>query len=205
MTSYRIFRSVQMAFNPRTDVILEVASAADPSRATLAAQRLNAIAGSNATPADFVSSLNQAAGVANAPPSSRPGGADARSRLAEAASGPEKLGKAKIQFEAMMLNSFVSELLPKDTGEVFGQGMAGDMWRSMLAEQVSTQIAKSGKLGLARRLFATHEVGLHPGRVGEAAKTVAEPAAQMSANILSAPAAADPGNGVVLFAGPKRT
>jgi flagellar protein FlgJ len=193
-----------MAFNPRTDVILEVASAADPSRATLAAQRLSAIAGSNATPADFVSSLNQAAGVANAPPSSLPGGADARSRLAEA-SGPEKLGKAKTQFEAMMLNSFVSELLPKDTGEVFGQGMAGDMWRSMLAEQVSTQIAKSGKLGLARRLFATHEVGLHSRRVGEAAKTVGEPAAQMSANILSAPAAADPENGAVLFAGRKQT
>ena len=71
-----------------------------------------------------------------------------------------------------MLNSFVSELLPKDTGEVFGQGMAGDMWRSMLAEQVSTQIAKSGKLGLARRLFATHEVAAHSGRIGEAAKTV---------------------------------
>ena len=145
-----------MAFSPKTDVILEVASAADPSRASLAAQRLNAIAGSNATPADFVSSLNQVAGVVSAPPPI-PGGADARSRLAEAASGPEKLGKAKTQFEAMMLSSFVSELLPKDTGEVFGQGMAGDMWRSMLAEQVSTQIAKSGKLGLARRLFATHE------------------------------------------------
>ena len=104
-----------------------------------------------------------------------------------------------------MLNSFVSELLPKDTGEVFGQGMAGDMWRSMLAEQVSTQIAKSGKLGLARRLLATHEVGVNPGRVGEAAKTVGESAAQMSANILSAPAAADPENGAVLFAGRKQT
>ncbi|HZZ26141.1 MAG TPA: rod-binding protein [Roseiarcus sp.] len=194
-----------MAFNPRTDVVLEVASAADPSRASLAAQRLNAIAGSNATPADFVSSLNQAAGVANAPPSSLPGGADARSRLAEAANEPEKLGKAKTQFEAMMLNSFVGELLPKDSGEVFGQGMAGDMWRSMLAEQVSTQIAKSGKLGLARRLFATHEVGSHPGRIGEAAKTVGASAAQMSANILSAPAAAEPENGAVLFAGRKRT
>ena len=193
-----------MAFSPKTDVILEVASAADPSRASMAAQRLNAIAGSNATPADFVSSLNQAAGVAKAPPS-LPGGADARSRLAEAASGPEKLGKAKTQFEAMMLNSFVSELLPKDTGEVFGQGMAGDMWRSMLAEQVSTQIAKSGKLRLARRLFATHEAGLHPGRVGEAAKTVGEPAAQMSANILSAPAAVDPEKGAVLFARRKQT
>ena len=148
-----------MAFSPRTDVILEVASAADPSRATLAAQRLNALAGSNAPAADFVSSLDQAAAAANATPAPLPGGADARSRLAEAAGGPDKLGQAKTQFEAMMLNSFVSELLPKDTGEVFGQGMAGDMWRSMLAEQVSTQIAKSGKLGLARRLFATHEVG----------------------------------------------
>ena len=192
-----------MVFSPKTDVILEVASAADPSRATLAAQRLNAIAGSNASPADFVSSLNQAAGMANAALALPTGGADARSRLAESSSGPEKLGKAKIQFEAMMLNSFVSELLPKDTGEVFGQGMAGDMWRSMLAEQVSTQIAKSGKLGLARRLFATHEVGLHSGRVGEATKNAG--AAQKSANVLSAPASADPANNAVLSAGRKQT
>jgi flagellar protein FlgJ len=188
-----------MAFSPKTDVILEVASAADPSRASLAAQRLNALAGSNASPTDFVSSLNQVAGAANATPASLTALADARSRLVEAAGGSDKVRQAKTQFEAMMLNSFISELLPKNTGEVFGQGVAGDMWRSMLAEQVSTQIAKSGRLGLAKRLFATHEVGLHPGRVGEAAKNVGEPAAQMSANILSAPDAADPGNGGVLF------
>jgi peptidoglycan hydrolase FlgJ len=194
-----------MAFNPRTDVILEVASAADPSRASLAAQRLSAIAGSNATPADFAANLDRAAGVANATPTPLPNAADARSRLVEASSGPDKLGKARTQFEAMMLNSFVSEMLPKDTGEVFGQGMAGDMWRSMLADQVSTQIAKSGKLGLARRLFSTHEVGFHSARVGEAAKAVGQPAAQMSANILSAPVGADPENGAVLFAGRKQT
>jgi peptidoglycan hydrolase FlgJ len=193
-----------MAFSPKTDVILEVASAADPSRASLAAQRLSAIAGSNATPADFVASLDRAAGAASAMPAPLPNAADARSRLAEASNGPDKLGKARTQFEAMMLNSFVSEMLPKDTGEVFGQGMAGDMWRSMLADQVSTQIAKSGKLGLARRLFATHEVPLHSARIGEAAKS-GQPAAQMSANILSAPVAADPENGAILFAGRKQT
>jgi peptidoglycan hydrolase FlgJ len=193
-----------MAFNPRTDVILEVASAADPSRVTLAAQRLNAIAGSNVPAPDFAANLEQAAGAASAPPTQLANAADARSRLVEAPNGPDKLGKAKTQFEAMMLNSFVSEMLPKDTGEVFGQGMAGDMWRSMLADQVSTQIAKSGKLGLARRLFATHEVGLHSARIGEAAKT-GQPAAQMSANILSAPVAADPENGAVLFVGRKKT
>ena len=120
--------------------------------------------------------------------------------------GPDKLGQAKTQFEAMMLNSFVGELLPKDASAVFGQGTAGDMWRSMLAEQVSLQIAKSGKLGLARRLFATHELtprgrAAHP---GEAAKAAGD-AAQMSANILSAPAGAELGNGAVLFAGRKRT
>src|SRR5665811_524997 len=109
-----------MAFNPSTDVVLEVASAADPSRATIAAQRLSAIAGSNASPAHFVSSLNQVAGAASATSAPLANAADARSRLAEAPGGPDKLGKAKTQFEAMMLNSFVSELLPKDTGEVFG-------------------------------------------------------------------------------------
>ena len=194
-----------MAFNPRTDVVLEVASAADPSRATLAAQRLNALAGSNAPTADFAANLDRAAAPGSATTAPLANAAVARSRLGEAQGGPDKTRQAKTQFEAMMLNSFVSELLPKDTGEVFGQGMAGDMWRSMLAEQVSTQIAKSGKLGLARRLFATHEVASHPGRIGEAAKTVGASAAQMSANVLSSPAAAEPENGAVLFAGRKPT
>ncbi len=194
-----------MAFNPRTDVVLEVLSAADPSRASLAAQRLNALAGSNAPAADFAASVDLAAGAATATTSPVASAADARSRLTEAPGGPDKLGQAKTQFEAMMLSSFVGELLPKDTGEVFGQGMAGDMWRSMLAEQVSMQIAKSGKLGLARRLFATHEVGTRSGGVAEAAKTAGESATQMSANILSAPAAAELDNGAVLFAGRKRT
>jgi Rod binding domain-containing protein len=79
------------------------------------------------------------------------------------------------------------------------------MWRSMLAEQVSMQIAKSGKLGLARRLFATHEFDLRSPHVGEGGKGAAVSAAQMSANILSAPAAAELDNGAVLFAGRKPT
>ena len=195
-----------MAFNPRTDVVLEVLSAADPSRASLAAQRLNAVAGSNAPPADFAANLDRVAARASATTAPLASAADMRSHLAEAAGGPDKLRQAKTQFEAMMLSSFVGELLPKDSGEVFGQGMAGDMWRSMLAEQVSLQIAKSGKLGLARRLFATHELAprdwsAHPGQAAKAASDASE----MSANILSARAGAEFDNGAVLFAGRKRT
>jgi Rod binding domain-containing protein len=131
--------------------------------------------------------------------------ADARSRLAEAAGGADKLGQAKTQFEAMMLNSFVGELLPKDTASVFGEGMAGDMWRSMLSEQVSMQIAKSGKLGLARRLFATHEMEPRSIHAGDTGNTARDAAAQMSANVLSEPTAGDLDNGTILFAGRKRT
>src|SRR5579871_4285537 len=81
--------------------------------------------------------------------------------------------------------------VPKDTGSVYGQGYAGDMWRSMLSEQVSRQIAKSGTLGLSRRLFATHELP--------------RASAEMSANALSAPESAEISKGAILFSGAKRT
>jgi Rod binding domain-containing protein len=193
-----------MAFNPHTDVVMEVLSAADPSRASLAAQRLSALAGSNA-PADFSTDLERAASSATAIPAPSANAADASSRLGEIPGGPDRLGRAKTQFEAMMLSSFVGEILPKDASAVFGQGTAGDMWRSMLAEQVSMQIAKSGKLGLARRLFATHELAARGGSAhpGETARAASD-AAQMSANILSAPAAAELDNCAVLSAGRKR-
>ena len=55
-----------------------------------------------------------------------------------------------------MSSEFIGEMLPKDTPSAYGQGYAGDMWRSMLAERVADQIAASGRLGIASRLFATH-------------------------------------------------
>jgi peptidoglycan hydrolase FlgJ len=195
-----------MAFNPSIDVVQDVLNAADPSRASLATQRLNALASSNASGADFSADLDKAASPAPAIPAPLESAADARSRLAEMPNGPDKLNQAKTKFEAMMLSSFVGEMLPKDASNVFGPGTAGDMWRSMLAEQVSLQIAKSGKLGLARRLFATHELAprdwsAHPGQAAKAASDASE----MSANILSARAGAEFDNAAVLFTGRKRT
>ncbi len=101
----------------------------------------------------------------------------------------------------MLVNSFVQEIMPKDEASVYGQGFAGDMWRSMLSEQVSRQIARSGALGLSRKLFATHDL---PRPTGESAARL-NPTAQMSANSLSAPDAADIANGAVLFSGARRS
>ena len=39
-------------------------------------------------------------------------------------------------FEAFVLQSFIQEMLPKKAEGVYGSGIAGDIWRSMLAELV---------------------------------------------------------------------
>jgi peptidoglycan hydrolase FlgJ len=189
-----------MAFNPRSDIVLEVLNAADPSRASLAAERLAALGGAGPPSRDFAADLDRAA--ASTAPTQANGLANARSLLPASAGAPDAGSRAKVDFEAMMLNGFVSEMLPKNAGALVGEGSAGEMWRSMLSEQVSRQIARSGALGLSRRLFATHELATHEA----AARAGAErsQAAQMSANILSAPTASDVVNDAVVSSGRKR-
>lgn len=134
-----------MAINPPTDIIFEVAKAADPNKVAAAEQRLRSLAGARASSAGgaFAVHLEQAAAATRSAGSS--------------ASGPgARAHHVEEDFEAVLLNSFVGEMLPKSSESVFGGGMAGDMWRSMLSDQVSRQIAKSGQLGIARRLFASH-------------------------------------------------
>ena len=177
-----------MAFNPRSDVVLGVLEAAEPARAQAAAERLQAL-GADAAPQTFAADLDRAAGASARPP----GLADARSALAKA---PDAASRVKVEFDAMLINSFVGEMLPKDADAVFGQGTAGDIWRSMLSEQISRQIARSGVLGLSRRLFATHDITRSA--AWERPRETAN-AAQTSANPLSAPTAAEIVNGGVLF------
>ena len=191
-----------MAFNPTSDVVLDVLNAADPARASMAAERLAALA-SSAPSRDFTVDLDKAAASAAipAPPLER-GLANARNAFAEAADATDPAARAKVEFEAMALGSFVGEMLPKESNAFFGQGTAGEVWRSMLSEQIARQIAKSGALGLSRRLFATHELVAGERRTGAA---TAATAVESSANILSAPAGADIVGGAILSAARRRT
>jgi Rod binding domain-containing protein len=194
-----------MAIDASSDIVLEVAKAADPTRAAAVAQRLNALSGASAADAaDFSDAL-----AATAPAvASGPSAADARARFSEAAEATdEKAAKAKTGFEAVMLNSFVSEMLPKDASTVFGQGLAGDMWKSMLADQVSRQMAKTDTLGIAKRLFATHPLAASDAleKAKHADAATAATTAQMSANSLALPIGAEVDGGAVLFAGEKRS
>jgi peptidoglycan hydrolase FlgJ len=56
------------------------------------------------------------------------------------------------QFEALVLQTFIQSMLPKDAESVYGKGLSGDMWQSMLAEKIAEQVTQRGGIGIAARL-----------------------------------------------------
>lgn len=72
--------------------------------------------------------------------------------LAEAAKPKSESEEAHEQFEAMVLTNFVQSMLPTDAESIFGEGTAGDMWKSMMAKEIATVMAKAGGIGIAASL-----------------------------------------------------
>ncbi|NBN79358.1 hypothetical protein GWI72_13860 [Microvirga tunisiensis] len=149
-----------MAIAPPTDLVLDVARAADPGTARLAAARLERLSYAAAMPGaasgvdeGLFSEALDAAAAGDAGPadvSALPGGGGP-SRVAmlnATAVANGSLSPAQ-KFEAMILQQFVDGMMPDDAASVYGAGMAGSMWKSMLAEQISTQIAARGGIGIA--------------------------------------------------------
>lgn len=122
-----------MAISTQGDIVLDVVRAADPTLVETARARLSSLAG-KATGADFAATL----GTAPAP--------------SPASASPEAFRK----FEAMVLQTFLQSMLPEDTESVYGSGVAGQMWQSMLAEKLGEAMAARGGIGIADRILADH-------------------------------------------------
>ena len=76
------------------------------------------------------------------------------SQNVRAAKEPDSLQR----FEAMVLQTFFQNMMPKETAAVYGQGMAGDMWKSMMAEKLAGVVAERGGIGIADRMLRDHYV-----------------------------------------------
>lgn len=122
-----------MALPVSGDLVLDVVRAADPAAAEAARARLASFAAGSESAGFTVD--------AGAPaPAGRP------------AATPEAFAR----FEAMVLQSFIQTMLPKDTESVYGEGMSGEMWQSLLAEQLGAAMAKRGGIGIADRILRDH-------------------------------------------------
>ena len=128
-----------MAISPPSDIVLDVARAAEPATLETARARL----------------ASRAAAVAS-------GLADAFSRgetgapLSRETSTDGATPKSYVDFEAMVLQTFVQSMMPKDAEDVYGEGMAGDMWKSMMSQQLGTVMADRGGIGIADSLIKGH-------------------------------------------------
>lgn len=126
-----------MAISPPSDIVLDVARAAGPADIAAAREALVKKAGGAAAPF-----------MVGAPSLSR-ATADASQADAKAATNYQR-------FEAMVLQTFIQNMLPKDAEGIYGKGLAGDMWKSQLAEQLADTMAARGGIGIARNMLADH-------------------------------------------------
>lgn len=149
-----------MAIEPPSDIVLDVARNADADRQAAASRRLEALAANRAgTSGTFAATLDNVASPLTRSTTKGGGGVSslvAGSSSPRPAAQPNRTTKVAQDLEATLLGPFVNEMLPKDASSVYGQGVGGDIWRSMLSDQIAHQLAKAGSLGIARRLFATH-------------------------------------------------
>ena len=65
---------------------------------------------------------------------------------------PSGVSESLAKFEAFLVQNFVEAMLPRNAEHVFGKGTAGGIWKSLLAEKVGMEIARSGQLGITRQI-----------------------------------------------------
>jgi len=156
-------RWFDMAIRPPSDIVLDVARAANPMRYEEASAKLKRLGGPEGATSfdDVFGGFGRGARAATpldpatAMMRFRTTAVVGRSASCSAADGidPRKAA-AYHDFEAMMLKTTIESMLPPDSEAVYGEGLAGDVWRSQLAEQVATQMASAGGIGIADRLVA---------------------------------------------------
>jgi hypothetical protein len=67
------------------------------------------------------------------------------------------------KFEAFVLQTFIQEMMPETPESVFGSGISGDFWKSMMSEKIAEQVAARGGLGLADTIRTGHVPPVRPG------------------------------------------
>lgn len=129
-----------MAISPPSDIVLDVSRAAEPAGVQAARLELARRSGSAGAATSATFSLSQT-------------GAAAKASIA----GPKAETPASfVRFEAMVLQNFIQNMLPKDAETVYGKGLSGDMWKSMMAEQIANVMAENGGIGIAERVMGDH-------------------------------------------------
>jgi Rod binding domain-containing protein len=149
-----------LSINPPSDIVLGVANAADPQKLRAAAAQLAQAARASAlddVTGAVAAQTASTAGAVSAPPAFSPQPGAQNTAPAPSAPAKENVPEAYKKFEAYLVQTFVESMLPKESDSLFGSGPAGNMWRSMLAEHLATEIAKGTAFGIAEQIASNRE------------------------------------------------
>lgn len=122
-----------MAVDFPSDLILDVARAADPASVRNLETRLRA---GTSAPAS-----TDTAAVA----------AKFESHLSRAPQ-TKSVKQAGKQFEALLVSNMIQNMMGETDESYFGDGLSGDIWKSMMAEQVANQVVQGADFGVASKI-----------------------------------------------------
>lgn len=156
-----------MSIKPPSDLLLDVAKAADPVASAAAAERLAKLAAQGGDMDAGFSQVLEGVGGPQVKPGAAADAAAARVNF-RPSSPVDPKQKAYQGLEALLLQNLVETMLPKDS-DLFGEGSAGMIWRSMLARELGADIAKKVDLGVEPSyLRSSHDKTAHRGKPAEA-------------------------------------
>ncbi|MCI0599808.1 MAG: hypothetical protein L0Y60_09850 [Beijerinckiaceae bacterium] len=142
-----------MSISPVSDIVLDVARAADPAKARAAAERLSTgDAAGGAGSSGFGHALAKSA---TSLPVSLQGFSGPGSSFSMVLHQTDARTKAYKGLEQLVLKNLVETMLPKEPAALRGSGTASDIWRSLLADQLASEIAKCTNLGAAHQHTVT--------------------------------------------------
>ena len=143
-----------MSINPVSDIVLDVASAADPVKSGAAAERLSR---GEATTSVSINGFDNVLANAATPPQASPGiaGGGGGTKFSRVLPRVDARTNAYKGLEQLVLKNLLESMLPKESVAIFGGGTAGEIWRSFLADQLATQVGKTVNLGIVHETTAT--------------------------------------------------
>lgn len=139
-----------MAISPPSDLVLDVVNAADPTQVTAAREKLRSIGA--AREASVLTASND--GFASAINSIQTPESQAGLGKIRASAEHEKVPETYRKFEASILSTFIQNMMPKESEDVYGKGSAGEFWKSMMSEQMADAISKRGGIGIAEQAYS---------------------------------------------------
>jgi len=153
-----------MSISPPSDIVLDVVNAVNPTRYAIAANRLQKLAQARQPVTDvFTKALQDATAPARSQPAKTFHSAEAKiatsnaellvkTRRAEQSGQNDALKKAHQKLEGVFLQGIIKSMLSTQNDKLFGDGIAGDYWKSFMAEAVANQIAAGKGIGIANSL-----------------------------------------------------